>query len=260
MSTLKKHIFGDLSACSIHEFGLKHFFFERTGGESIAPYESFNCAFKTDDIGAPGNRKKLFETLGLNDIPTRILNPCHGEKIAVLTKDQWNESRHDVLIATDAALTDMPNSFFIMSTADCLPLLITDTKNRIAGIIHLGWRNIVARFPAQVLAKIEDTYGIPTTDLRVVIGPSIYPCCYIYPDPVQLKDPFWTPYLRPQGDGKYAIDLISPTRQQLLDAGINSENILESKVCTSCQNEAFFSCYVEGVKSGRFPSVIGLTA
>ncbi|MBF0613421.1 MAG: laccase domain-containing protein, partial [Magnetococcales bacterium] len=40
--------------------------------------------------------------------------------------------------------------------------------------------------------------------------------------------------------------------------GILAHNILESGLCTGCATEDFFSCYKEGYRSGRFPSVIWL--
>jgi YfiH family protein len=258
MPQLTDHTFGDLHAQAIQGFGLKHHFFERGGGASLPPYQSFNCAYKTSDPHATQNREDLFSALRLQASATRILNPCHGDKIAIVTDADWSAHPHDVLIGTDAALTRTPGTYFVMSTADCLPVLLTDTQRQFAGIVHLGWRNIVAGFMGKVLDAVKQQLDIDPTLLCAAIGPSIYPCCYIYENPIQKDDPFWQPYLKRMDGDRYAIDLVSPVKAQLIGAGIATENIFEVGICTSCENQRFFSCYLEGQTSGRFPTVVGL--
>jgi polyphenol oxidase len=243
---------------AINNFGLEHYFFERSGGASQYPYKSFNCAYKTQDPDAARNRELLFEKLELHQKATRILNPCHGDKIAFITEEQWAAEPHDVLIGTDAALTCTPGSHFVMSTADCLPVLLTDTHFKFAGIVHLGWRNIVAGFMPKVLEAVRDRLGVRPEFIRAAIGPSIYPCCYIYENPIQKDEIFWKPYLKRLDGDRYAIDLVSPVKAQLKRFGLNKSNILETSICTGCNNDRFFSCYLEGYMSGRFPTVISL--
>jgi YfiH family protein len=258
MSQLASHTFGGIRSRAFSNFGLQHHFFERVGGESQPPYQSFNCAYKTVDPHAPQNREALFTALGLKGAATRILNPCHGDKIAIVTEADWSAHPHDVLIGTDAALTRTPGTYFVMSTADCLPVLLTDTHCQFAGIVHLGWRNIVAGFMNKVLDTVQQQLGIDPTTLRAAIGPSIYPCCYVYENPIQKEDLFWQPYLKRLDSDRYAIDLVSPVKAQLLSAGIAPDNLFEAGICTGCHNDQFFSCYLEGHTSGRFPTVVGL--
>src|SRR3989338_5515034 len=56
--------------------------------------------------------------------------------------------------------------------------------------------------------------------------------------------------------GMLFLDLIKVNSQQLLSAGVLEKNISDSQICTSCQNEDFFSYRKEGQSAGRMMSVI----
>ena len=57
---------------------------------------------------------------------------------------------------------------------------------------------------------------------------------------------------------KYMLDLPLINQKQLLDAGVNAENIELSGQCTSCEVDRYFSYRKEQGCSGRFMSMIGL--
>lgn len=248
-----------LTCFSLPQFPLWHGFFARTGGKSLSPYTSLNTAYVTKDPAASSNRDLLFRTLGMEDRPVRILNPCHGEQIVFADKSDWQTKPRDVLIKTDAAFTRTPGTYFLVSTGDCVPAIFTDESLSFAGVAHLSWRGLVAGFTGKVIAALKSRYSVSPASVRVGIGPMIYPCCYVFKNPVQKNDPFWSPFLRNMGHGDYAIDLVSAFKTQLTECGIHGENILETALCTGCQNKVFFSCYKEGYRSGRFPTLVSLT-
>ncbi|NGZ27550.1 MAG: laccase domain-containing protein [Magnetococcales bacterium] len=249
---------GPLRSWHHPDFPLGHRFFGRQGGASQPPFASFNTAWRTEDPHAGENRQLLLQHLGLHQRPGRILNPCHGENIAFVQEEAWQQEEVGVLLQTDGGITQKKGSWLLVSTADCIPMLITDEKQTFAGVVHLGWRNVVANLVGKVVQKIYQEYGIHPQSLILLLGPAIYPCCYRFADPIQRQDPFWQPFLQQGEDGWYAIDLLAATRAQLLANGILAHNILESGLCTGCATEDFFSCYKEGYRSGRFPSVIWL--
>ncbi|OQY57443.1 MAG: hypothetical protein B6245_17010 [Desulfobacteraceae bacterium 4572_88] len=247
-----------LTRFSLPGFPLFHGFFARTGGASDPPYAALNTAYVTKDPKASDNRKLLFQSLEIASSPVRILNPCHGDRIAFVDETDWHEKARNVLIRTDAAFTRKPGTHFLLSTADCIPAILTDDALSFAGVAHLGWRNLLTNFTEKVLTALGSRYKLSPASLRVGIGPMICPCCYVFKDPVQKDDPFWKPFLRDRGEGFWGIDLLSAFRTQLTRCGIPEENILESGLCTGCRNELFFSCYKEGYVSGRFPILVGL--
>ncbi len=247
-----------LTCLSLPDFPVWHGFFARTGGRSTEPYHSFNTAWLTEDDQASANRETLFRTMGIDHQPIRILNPCHGERIVFMEDAEWQTQKRDVLIRTDAAFTHTPGTYLIFSTADCIPGLITDASASFAGLVHLGWRNVVDDFTEKVIASLGTRYHQSPSSLRVAIGPMIGACCYVFTEPEQADDPFWKPFLRKQGEGQYAIDLASAFKAQLMGCGVLREHILEAGICTGCRNDLFFSCYKEGYRSGRFPVLMGL--
>ena len=251
------HRRGDLSYYSLPALPIQHGFFTRIGGLSQPPYVGLNTAYITQDPHAAANRELLFNTLGFAAAPLRILNPCHGEKIVFVEQADWQRDARAVLIQTDAAFTATPNSYFLVSTGDCIPAILTDTAASFVGVIHLGWRNLLTDFTAKVVDALHSHYGIEPGALVIGIGPAIYSCCYVFQEPQQKDDPFWQPFLQDRGNGYYGIDLPAAFKAQLVRHGVRVQNIHETGLCTACHNELFFSCYKEGYVSGRFPTVVG---
>ena len=45
---------------------------------------------------------------------------------------------------TDAVITDSPGLCVCVKTADCIPILLYDARQRIVAAVHAGWRGTVA--------------------------------------------------------------------------------------------------------------------
>lgn len=251
---------GPLSGWYQSGFPLPHRFFSRHGGFGRPPFASFNTAFRTEDEHAPANRQRLLSQLGLTDSPGSILNPCHGEAVALLDDAHWQGQKQGVLLQTDAAFTRQPGSWLLVSTADCIPLLLSDRGGALAGVVHLGWRNLVANLTGRAVAAAARHFAMDPATLVALLGPAIYPCCYQFANPIQQNDPFWRPFLTEGTAGLVAIDLIAAAKAQLTAAGLNPAHIWESGLCTGCRNDALFSCYKEGHRSGRFATVAWITS
>ncbi len=126
-------------------------------------------------------------------------------------------------------------------------------------------------------------FGTEPADLLAAIGPAIGGCCYEVGTEiaVEFKSQFsaasgWFDELRtgdepnplqwlnrmPPGHQPAArnvlLDLKKANRAQLVDAGLRSENIFVSDLCTACRRDLFFSYRKEGSASGRLLSVIGI--
>jgi hypothetical protein len=235
-----------------------HGFFARTGGVSDPPFDSLNTAYRTSDPKASENRNLLIETLGLSRFRSRILNPCQGCTVAFLEDIDWSQAQSDVLIQTEAAFTRTPGTLFMMSTADCLPVLFTDTGSGFYGIAHFGWRNLMADYPETLLLSVCRYYGIDSESILVGIGPAVGPCCYRFENPVQRSEPFWDPFLKAVPDGRVAVDLMGALKKRLSACGVLPENLFDVHLCTACRKDLFFSCFRDGYSSGRFPTMVGL--
>ena len=72
--------------------------------------------------------------------------------------------------ATDAVITDQPGLCVCVKTADCIPVLLYDTRQRIVAAVHAGWRGTVARIVQKTIKKM---HPLCPKDLHAIIGPGI---------------------------------------------------------------------------------------
>ena len=89
--------------------------------------------------------------------------------------------------------------------------------------------------------------------LKVVLGPSIRECCYQVGE--EFRD-YFPSHVRDR-DGHLYADVIAANRDQLLQAGVRQENIIDSGICTCC-NKNYFSFRRDGEKAGRMISLMML--
>ncbi len=259
-SEIRRKRIGGLSYFYFPGFPAAHAFFTRRGGISEPPYDTLNTAYKTGDPRSYENRRILIETLNLPNHSLYVLNPCHGDHIAHIETRDVQMIGETVLINTEGAFTNVPDTYFLISSADCIILLITASDASFIGVVHLGWRNLVDGLAEKTVREAASRYQTTVSDLKIAVSPCIYPCCYIFDSPSQIDDPFWKPFLNRTEAGGYAVDLVSALKSQLRATGVRSGDIFESGLCTGCNKDLFFSVYRNGYVSGRFPSLIGLRA
>lgn len=162
----------------------------------------------------------------------------------------------------DALVTDQPGVMVAVRTADCVPVLVHDSKRLVVAAIHAGWRGAVAGILPKTISLMESRFGSSPEDLRVSIGPSAGVCCYEVDEPVlnelRREFPDWEKVVRGHRGGKAHLDLKSLIREQALAAGTGSESISAVNLCTICHQSLFFSYRREGKVIGTMVSAIGL--
>ena len=119
------------------EVNVKHCFFSRKNGVSKGIYESLNCCIGSNDN--INNVKKNLEIVSKNfniqSSKLALMNQTHSNKV-IFIKDLNNLKRFDC----DALLTSNDDIALCVLTADCAPILIYETKKKMVGCIHAGWR------------------------------------------------------------------------------------------------------------------------
>lgn len=169
----------------------------------------------------------------------------------------------------DGLVTAEPGLMIGVQTADCVPVLIADTRMRAVGAFHAGWRGTVARIVEEGVATMAREFGSKPEDLIAAVGPSIGPCCFEVGAEVQAEFERAFPYARelfPEAaGGKPRVDLWEANRRQLLDAGVPPEAIAVVGECTACARTAegrrkFFSHRAEKGVTGRMLNGIGVVA
>jgi YfiH family protein len=172
----------------------------------------------------------------------------------------------------DGLITALPEIILGVGTADCVPVLIADIRNRVVAAFHAGWRGTAARIVEHGVNTMRLEYDSQQQDLLAAVGPSIGPCCYSVGDEVQER--FYTDFSYASGlfrtandpeqpTSKIHLDLWKANQQQLLDAGLDKTQITVVGECTACSRDAhgamrYFSHRAEHGAAGRMLNVIGI--
>ncbi|HWQ55355.1 MAG TPA: peptidoglycan editing factor PgeF [Bryobacteraceae bacterium] len=161
------------------------------------------------------------------------------------------EGRSGLLGEGDALLENAPGRVVAVKTADCIPVLLADVRNRAVAAVHAGWRGTVGRIAAGAVRAMAERYGTRPEDLRAMIGPGIGSCCYEVGPEVAGQFGY-------APNGRVHLDLPEANRRQLVEAGLEPEHIWVAGLCTMCRAEEFYSFRREREHAGRMHSFIGL--
>jgi polyphenol oxidase len=266
---------------------LVHGFSTRTGGFSKAyGGHSLNLGFTKGDSRATVERSRAAFQLQVSAItgkklwPLVTLRQIHFDLIHCISKPPHKP------LTGDGLITNTPGILLAVQTADCLPVVLVDTKHRAVGVFHAGWRGTVRRIVEKGVGEMRGCFGTRPRDLQAAIGPGIHGCCYQVgeevrqnfesqfayaaelfrevkeSDPVREKYPLLFLTARAPGHGELPanifLDLVGANRQQLLDAGVPLKNIDASPLCTSCRTDLLFSHRAEKGVTGRMMAVAGI--
>jgi len=279
---------------------LVHGFSTRAGGYSRAYSKGdLNLGFtKEDDRAAvERNRAAFVRELGAVTKKRRGSGRADSRSWPFITLRQIHsdiirnihsipDSTHEGPLTGDGLITATPGLLLAIQTADCLPVILVDTKRHIVGTFHAGWRGTLKRIVEKGIGEMHRLFGSRPRDIKAAIGPGIQSCCYEVGEEVRIKfesqfeygaslfhevkesDPVREKYpllfltARAPGHGelppKLFLDLVEANRQQLLAAGVPKKSIESSPLCTNCHPELLFSYRAEGGKTGRLMGVAGI--
>ena len=154
----------------------------------------------------------------------------------------------------DALVTDTPGAALRIRTADCLPIFFADPVRGAVGLAHAGWRGLAASLPARMVAALSQVFHSRADALQVAVGPSIGPCCYeVGPEFAQRFGPFVQ-----EARGRRTCDLAGVAVDQLRRCGVRADRIVQTRRCTACETDEWFSLRREGPETGRLVSFIML--
>lgn len=268
---------------------LVHGFSTRSGGFTTAyGGKTLNLGFTKDDAreNVEKNRSKLLLSIGAMDKrkpwPMVSLRQIHSDIIHVVRSAQAEP------LTGDGLITNTPGIALAVMTADCLPVLLADKKNKVAGAFHAGWRGTVQRIVEKGLGVMRREFGTRPEDVFAAIGPGIQQCCYEvgqdlkdqfesqfsygselfqevkHYDDIHEKYPLLFMNMRAPGHGdqciKLHLNLREANRRQLLEAGVPQKQISALEDCTSCDTRTFFSHRAEKGRTGRMMALIGIKA
>ncbi len=166
------------------------------------------------------------------------------------------EGRSGCLGEGDALLTNTPGITVAVKTADCIPILIVDSRTRAVAAVHAGWRGTVKNIAAQAIAEMEKKFDSRVKDLHAAIGPGIGKCCYEVGPEVAAQFRQYDSSLRNLTHAAH-VDLAASNRRQIEACGLAPDRIYVAGLCTKCNGE-FHSYRRDKEQAGRMFSVAGI--
>jgi YfiH family protein len=237
------------------------------------------------------NRARFQAALGAAAMRMTLVRQIHSDIIHEFSAPAESAPRGDALI------TRTPGLLLAVGTADCVPILLADPRQRAVAAIHAGWRGTLARITEKTLGRMQMSFGTRPADIVAVVGPAIGGCCYeVGPEVVQafaarfpnasewfeqmsegplgktttfesiaageapnpLKWLWQTPPGHDPPPPALRLDLAAANRSQLVAAGVRAANIVSSPLCTACRTDILFSYRRERLRTGRLLGVIGI--
>ena len=214
--------------------------------------------FYGDTANALENRKNFLKISGIDYRDLVCAKQVHGRAVRYIQETDLGKgalSYDGAINGTDSLITDKKNVPLAIFTSDCLSVFLYDSKTNSAGLVHAGWRSSRENILGETLRLMQEKFNTEARDLYAGFGPAIRDCCYeVGRDFTGLFAP---EYIINRAN-RYYLDLAGINKKQLLVLGVKDKNIFDSKICTACNNEEFFSYRKEGISCGRMMSVIML--
>jgi YfiH family protein len=193
--------------------------------------------------------------------PDRLLHmhQVHGAGVVVQRSGAPAAAGADA----DIVLGDDPAVALAVQTADCVPLLIADSRTGAVAAAHAGWRGLAQAVPRVTVEAMSAELGSRPADLVAAIGPSIGAERYEVGtevrrrfeaagfSPAQLARWFFAG--RPQ---HWYFDGWQAARDQLESAGIPTDRISVAALCTGSDRELFCSYRRDGSATGLMAAAI----
>ncbi len=225
-------------------------FTTRIGGKSSSPYQSLNLGFSTDDSphNIRENWNRIRREIGLNKHPF-LLKQVHSNK-HVQTGFPLEQGLPPCADALYAVTINEP---IAVLTADCLPILLYNSKYRTIAAIHAGWRGTQAHILPLLLQNLQKKQLLNKSDTHLTMGPCIQACHFEVGEEVHRV---FEKEHRIFKDGKRTLSLQTINRTQAVNFGIPIKNIRTLPQCTFCDSAHFFSYRRDGSKTGRMAAII----
>ncbi|MEL6169112.1 MAG: peptidoglycan editing factor PgeF [Pseudomonadota bacterium] len=153
---------------------LRHGFFTRKGGASSGVFEGLNCGLGSSDQAdmVAINRARAAEAMELTPDRLVTVHQVHSADVISVSDVPPGPKPH-----ADAMVTSRPGLALGILTADCQPVLFSDTEAGVIGAAHAGWRGALGGVLEATLDAMEGL-GASRKDVTAIIGPTISQAAY----------------------------------------------------------------------------------
>jgi hypothetical protein len=281
---------------------LVHAFSTRRGGQSRPPCRGLNLGMTEWDRRGQVelNRRRFLKQIGARDFDLASVRQVHSSHVFAVLQSaagqlQYQPSGIETAKCTatsppagDGLMTAEAGILLTIRIADCLPVLLVDTRRRVIAAVHAGWRGALDRIIEKAVGDLRQVFGCDPSHMIAALGPSIRACCYEVGEEVveafhgrfAHADRFFQmlaqrpgmaphhdsiPFLSAYPPGHAPehlpiarLDLVAVAGFQLASAGVKPAHVLVADLCTACRTDLFFSHRREGGRTGRQMAVVGI--
>jgi YfiH family protein len=230
------------------ETNVRAAFFGRAGGVSQGPYRSLNFAANCGDLpqAVAANWQRLHEFLHpISEVVK--LRQVHGNQVHVVSPDAALYASNGIqgqALRGDGLVTTRTGVALAILTADCVPILLYEPRCPAIGALHAGWRGTLGNIAREGVRALVALGACPHR-IQAALGPAIGRCCFEIDQELgerfAAQVPAALPHLQPGRLGKAYLDLKGLIRNQLVEAGLSPNAILEFGPCTKCASSRYFS-------------------
>lgn len=193
------------------------------------PHSSFDDAAKA--VGAPA-----FTTL----------HQAHGKKTIVVREAS------DRTQQADGMITDQSHLALIIRAADCQPFIIFAPSQNVVGLLHVGWRGLIAGAITEFFRVLDTAFAIAPQHTLVCAGPSLGMECAHFSHPETELPTIDALFIH-----DHQADLMGAADAEFRALGVG--NIERPFGCTCCQPEKYWTYRGgdrEAVKAGKVNMVV----
>jgi copper oxidase (laccase) domain-containing protein len=149
----------------------------------------------------------------------------------------------------DGLATDRIGLALSVRTADCQSFVVYAPDRNVAGVLHVGWRGLIAGAIPRFFQTLKEEWDIDPKETFVAAGPSLCEHCADFTDPTRTLPTLDAKFM----NGKY-VDLRGAAEEQLFTLGVRRDRFERHPDCTRCRPELYWTYRGgdrEAVKSGE---------
>lgn len=247
--------------------------------EAVAPH-AFTTRHWTlgTSRGSEAAWREVSEAMGVPTSALVRLRQVHGA--TVINAADGHEFHPGESPEGDVVVSLEPRRAVAVQAADCVPLLVADSRSGAVVAAHSGWRGMAVGVAAAAVAALQQLAGAHPDDLIAAIGPSVGACCYEVGGDVRqafadggasadqlgrwFRDAPLTTDRNPsmpgvpiqRRPGHWYLDGWTVVRDQLLAAGLRADRVCNAELCTASHPTTLSSYRREGSAAGRMAAAI----
>lgn len=202
------------------------------------------------------SRSKYLASQGIDPTKAVAISLVHGNLVVEVTNDDAGNllnQDQQAIITADGLITSSPELALFILVADCIPVVVYDTRLKILALVHAGRKGIELNILGSAVKQMVQK-GSNREDIIIKTGPAIAPESYVFDNTTEIDTDFWAGNLAYGPDKKYHMDTKNKLFEQALELGIAKNNITISAIDTYT-NKNYFShrrSLATGEKEARF--------